>query len=541
MQTAESPFRIEGSAKQEILTTTELNQIKKRSSIQNSFDEMKGSLFKAVQKLEFDSQNNEKIYEGLQPNLQMIDTMFSKIGKKKDTSFTGIQINELEEEEDIKNQNMSESDDQSFFNGRDDVVLNSNPGSPDINRIQHMSRVTASINNPSNYESHINEVNRREEDNDEIESENISKKINPKFRESYGFRIQNAYDIEEEKITEQSEPGVSEELRTDSFRGSQSHNEIDTLEESSKPTLFNQNDYLDENSLIYSTDQNSIDTLQINDSKSNTRFVLTNQPNENFGLLMTFSRQQNLNPSLSPVRQPQSSLNEKALDFSKHKPDIKADPQISEILSPRLKTPSEFPKHRELRDKQVELKKLEEEETKLLKELKEIKEYQCKYNSKKQSHTNEKSLDNPSEKIKRFKQLINKSELETKRDRRNKVKLNNTFTVDIADLSTEFLRSLISLNQEKISTSREDLGLLEHLLAKNLITNDFTNLLDKVQLKLTRCEYSKTEYSENIMYYHKNLTFAKELYRLTNQNSHLKKLHAEIAKVIDSNANSNPQ
>lgn len=549
-----NPFKQE-----DVLTSLELKKLKQqRGSMQVSNDQFKDNLYNAVKKLESDSQYNDMLFQGLQPNLKKLDKILLKIDLKKDKNGDETFVhreNSLEFSDDHSQDAESPERNRSRFL-KTDVVKVGNEDTPE-NKLKQFYWPPSSRTGLNS----MNQISQNENGNSKIGI--VQNLMEVQVRASHGFVIDST----------RHHPIYQ------NFEG-----EEDFDQKISEIGKSNQ-DGNDDNSLVFTDDNNPHPISQDNNFDSNNvakkressfdlcsspKFKGQKEPKQNKDeFIEIINRPMSFGRDINAVRvQGQASIDfiENNLRLSAANPnrglsvfrnsDAQNDQQgetiphsritFNQSIPPvqlavcprqepkqRVNMANYFPKHKEMRDKQLELKTLEEEEAKLKAELNSLKAYQCKYKAPERNDQDVGGSNNPADKLRCFKQLLNRSEQESKRARKNKLFINKTYAVDLDEVPGDFLRNLITLNQERVLLARENLGVVEEMIGGQNQVNEFTYLLDKLQLKLTHGQLANVDYSENLMYYHKNLTLAKDLHRLALQNSYLKRLFNDIAKASE--------
>jgi hypothetical protein len=187
----------------------------------------------------------------------------------------------------------------------------------------------------------------------------------------------------------------------------------------------------------------------------------------------------------------------------------------------------------ELRNKELELKRLEQEEQNLKLEFDLLQKFKCQYQNNKTKVDSLQTRDDKNSKLNQFNKLINKRDQQKKRDLNKKLKISEFYSADKDDLDHQFLKELISLNQDKVLLKTQQLKIAEHSLSSVFDKNPFTDLLDQIQLSVSRGHTSQTEFVQNLTYYHKIHQYSKELQKLRLENKNLKHLYQEVFKFLN--------
>jgi hypothetical protein len=566
-KTPDSPLKLHHFEKDDILTSIELKELKQqRSSMQFANGEFKDNLYNAVKKLESDSQYNEMLFQGLQPNLKKLDKMILKIDLKKDKNGNDTFIHRENSLEFTDEQSNDDSSPDKHYNrfAKTELVKVETDETPKNKLEQFHWPASSRMDHPSSRQ--LSENRNKNSDVDLI----MRNRIDDNVRSSHGFVINSSkhnlihQDLQDYEADEgYFEPRVSEILgQNQNDVRENDDNSLVFTDDNNPPHEVHDHNF-DSNQVVGKTEPSfhsskSIDSRNLRKiTYANDEFIEIVNPPLSFGrdsnavkvqgmfnggaresVVRTSSPEPNdrgsvIRSSTMQNERGAPSIVESRRTFQQSIREARSPSPVTtqQELQPRVNMINYFPKHKEMRDKQLELKNLEEEEARLQAELNSLKAYQCKYKAPEKNENNGDGSDNQADKVRRFKQLLNKAEQESKRAHKNKIYLNKTHGVDIDDIPSDFLRSMITLSQERVITARENLAVMEQMIEDNNAVNEFTHLLDKLQIQMTHGQLANVDYSQNVMYYHKNLAFVKELHRLSLQNSNLKRLYNDIFKA----------
>jgi len=566
-KTPDSPLRLHHFEKDDMLTSIELKALKQqRSSMQFSNGEFKDNLYNAVKKLEYDSQYNDMLFQGLQPNLKKLDKMLLKIDLKKNKNGdeTFVHRENSLEFSDERSHGAETPDKYHNRFSKTEFVKVGTDETPE-NKLKQFYWPTS---NRTGQQS-IRQLSQNNNQNSDFDL--VHNRIEGHVRASHGFVINSGNHTQIQQGFSQEDEGEEEDFEQ----------RISEINNSSPEGLHGNDDnslvFTDDNNLPLNVHDNNFDSNHLV-SKTEPSFESSNSPkfkdqrmsrevnNEFIEIInrpMSFGREANVvkvqgqasvtvrdstlrlssaepNGGLTGIRgsnvqndQTAQTIPMSRLTFNQTNEASQPTVTPQQELKPRVNMINFFPKHKEMRDKQLELKTLEEEEARLQAELNSLKAYQCKYKAPERNEHDANGSENPADKMRRFRQLLNRGEQESKRAHKNKLFINKTHAIDIDDVPGDFLRNLITLNQERVLMARENLALMEKMVEDHSNVNEFTHLLDKLQLQLTHGKLANVDYSQNLTYYHKNLTLVKDLHRLSLQNSNLKRLYNDIVKATD--------